>query len=388
MSDLDPNGGTSTGPCSGLRVVDLTSLVSGPYGSQILADLGAEVIRVETPGSDPLRMTAPHHKGHGGYFEQINRGKKSIVVDLKSDEGKKAVLDLVATADIFMQNSRPGVMERLGFGYNVLSALNARLIYLSINGFGENGPFANRPAYDTVIQGLVGHMPIQAGSGESGGAIRAPVADKIAGMRAANAVLAALLDRERHGGKGQKVVIDMVSAYASFTLVDLMLGHTFPSVDLPKPRPIFAPFNTLETSDGEVIGLVLQPSQFQRLVTALGHPELIEDQRFASPMGLMEDGQDYYEALRPTIQKMTTQAFLDLMDEISVPFGRVNNVDAFVASPEAAAVAVFSEMEDPELGTIRHVNYPAKFERSAVGARRRAPRCGEHSEELLGKAKS
>lgn len=387
MGNIDGNEPTPKGPCSGLRVVDLTSLVSGPFASQILADLGAEVIRVETPGSDPLRMTAPLHKGHGAYFEQINRGKKSIVVDLKSDEGKKSVLELVASADIFMQNSRPGVMERLGFGYDVLRSLNDRLIYLSINGFGETGAFANRPAYDTVIQGLVGHMPIQANNSGSGGAIRAPVADKIAGMWAANAVLAGLLDRERHGGKGQKIVLDMVSAYASFTLVDVLLGHTFPSVDLPKPRLISAPFNTLETSDGEVIGLVLQPSQFQRLVTALGHPELIEDKRFESPMGLMEDGQHYYEALQPTIRKMTTQAFLDLMDEISVPFGRVNDVDAFVASPEATAAAVFSEVEDPELGTVRHVNYPAKFERSTVGARRRAPRCGEHNEELLGKAK-
>lgn len=385
MNAFDPKDVAPDGPCSGLRVIDLTSLVSGPYGSQILADLGAEVIRVESKGSDPLRMTAPMHKGHGGYFEQINRGKKSIVVDLKSDEGINAVRDLVATADVFMQNSRPGVMERLGLGYDVLSALNERLVYLSINGFGETGPFANRPAYDTVIQGLVGHMPIQASGGESGGAIRAPVADKIAGVWAANSVLAALLERERKGGKGQKVVIDMVSAYASFTLVDLMLGQTFPAAALPKPRPIFAPFTTLETADGQVIGLILQPSQFQRLATALGHEELIADERFATPMGLMEDGQHFYEALAPTIRTMTTKAFLDLMDELSVPFGRVNNVEEFVASPEAAAAKVFSEIDDPELGAIRYVNYPAKFARSSVGPRHRAPRCGEHNEELLGK---
>jgi crotonobetainyl-CoA:carnitine CoA-transferase CaiB-like acyl-CoA transferase len=386
MSTRDSSTADSAGPCAGLRVIDLTSLLSGPYATQVLADLGAEVIRVEGPGSDPLRVTPPLHNGHGGYFEQVNRGKKSIVVDLKSEEGKRAVLDLVATADVFIQNSRPGVMERLGFGYDALSAFNDRLIYLSINGFGETGPHASRPAYDTVIQAVVGFMPHQSGGG-GGGAIRAPIADKITGMWAANAVLAALLDRERNGIKGQKVVVDMVSAYAAFTLVDLLLEHTYPDVELPKPPLIQSPFNTLDTSDGKVIGFILQPSQFQRLATALGHEELIADERFATPMGLMQNGEIFYEVLAPTIRKMTTKDFLALMDELSVPFGRVNDVAEFVASTEASGAKVFNEINDPKFGRIRHVNYPAKFEKSKVGAWRRAPLSGEHNDELLGPRK-
>jgi Predicted acyl-CoA transferases/carnitine dehydratase len=382
MSTIETDPTLRDGPCAGIRVIDLTSLVSGPQGTQVLADLGAEVIRVESPGSDPLRFTSPLNKGLGAWFAQINRGKKSISVDLKSDEGKKAILKLVESADIFIQNSRPGVMERLGFGYEQLRTINDRLIYISITGFGETGAFADRPAYDTVIQGLIGFMPIQAGHGGNG-AIRSPVADKATAVWAANAALAALLDRERSDGKGQKVVLDMVSAYAAWALTDVLNREAFPGSEVDPGNDRWSPYSTLETADGSVIGLILQPSQFARLAKALGRPDLIEDPRLSTPMGLMENGEIFYEAFAPIVRKMTTKAFLDMMDELSVPFGRVNTIEEFVASPEAASAGVFVEVDDPEYGKIRHVDYPAKFERSRATVRGRAPKLGEHNDEFL-----
>ena len=185
-------------PCSGLRVIDLTTIVAGPFATQFLADLGAEVIRIEGERSDIVRYITPQNRGISGMFEQNNRGKKSVLLDIKSDTGRQAVFQLASSADIFVENSRPGVMQRLGFGYDALAELNPRLIYVSVNGFGDEGPYVDRPAYDTVVQGLVGFMPVQGGSGRPK-AVMSAIADKATGIFASHAILAALLFRERTG---------------------------------------------------------------------------------------------------------------------------------------------------------------------------------------------
>ena len=192
------------GPCAGIRIVDMSSMIAGPFCSQILADLGAEVIRIESPGSDPMRAKYPVYNGMSAMFEQMNRGKKSVCIDIKSAEGRQLIYDLVANADMFLQNSRPGVMERLGFGYDRLKEINERLIYVSVSGFGEVGPYASRPAYDMMIQGLTGFMPTQGGDKDPE-PIRTTLADRVTAMWASHAALAALLHRRgpedyhRHG---------------------------------------------------------------------------------------------------------------------------------------------------------------------------------------------
>jgi crotonobetainyl-CoA:carnitine CoA-transferase CaiB-like acyl-CoA transferase len=375
------------GPCAGLRVVDMTSLVAGPLCGQILADLGAEVIKVEAPGSDGMRRKFPVHNGLGAFFEQMNRGKKSVSVDVKSKEGRALVLGLVRQADIFIENSRPGVMERLGFGYETLKKTNDRLIYVSINGFGDVGPYANRPAYDPVIQGLTGFMPFQGGD-QSPAVIRSFVADKITAMWAANATLAALLHRERKG-EGQKVSVNMTSAYAAFILPDQMQNYTFGSAGLAKVNLRNAFHRTLNTADGAVIGMILHPAQIERFCNALNCPDLIDDPRFADPTSILLNGGVLYDRIADTVSKMTTQEFLGLMAEAHIPFGRVNTVEEFIASDEAHHANVFVDLVDPIFGAIKHINYPATFERSPADATRRAPTLGEHNaevEELLGNA--
>ena len=373
----------ATGPLRGLRVLDMSSLVSGPYCTQIMTDLGAEVIRVESPGSDVMRFVLPTHNGLSAYFEQVNRGKKSVVADLKSEAGREMVLNLAAISDVFVQNSRPGVMDRLGFGYEALRQINPRLIYVSISGFGEEGPFVGRPAYDAVIQGVTGFMPVQGGEGGPA-AIRCVIADKMTAMWAANATLAALVDRERNGGLGQKVSVNMASAYSAFMLLEQVFDLTFRDSEAePAPKSKSLGSNrTLRTRDGEVIGMVLQRSQFERFAPALGRGDLLDDPRFGDVQTISRNMDALYDAVAPAVAAMTTPEFLARMEENSIPFGRVNTAQEFLDSPEALHAQVYVDVEDPEFGTIRHLNYPARFERTPAQATRRAPKLGEHTDEV------
>lgn len=383
MTESRSLGNEAAGPLRGIRVVDMSSLISGPYCSQTLADLGAEVIRVESPGSDVMRTVAPVHNGISAYFEQVNRGKKSLAVDLKSEEGVDLVRRLCDVSDVFLQNSRPGVMDRLGLGYEALRQRNPRLIYVSISGFGEDGPYANRPAYDAVIQGITGFMPVQGGEGPPA-AIRCVVADKTTALWAANATLAAIVDRERNGGSGQKVSVNMASAYSAFMLLEQMNDLTFRTaeVEMPPKSKSLGSFRTLRTLDGEVIGMVLQPAQYERFVKALGREDMVGDERFSNTPSMARHMDILYDAVAARVGSMTTQAFLDLMAEIAIPFGKVNTAREFIEGPEALHAQAYVDVDDPELGVIRHLNYPGRFERSPASAKRRAPKLGEHNEEI------
>lgn len=361
--------------------MDLSSLVAGPLASQLLADLGAEVIRVEAPGSDPVRFSQPMNGDLAAGFEQHNRGKKSLSVDIKSAEGRGIVYRLVATADLFLQNSRPGVMERLGFGYDELRKINPRLIYASVSGFADSGPYAMRPAYDGVIQAMAGFMPVQGRDGEPM-AIASPVVDKITAIFASHAMLAALLHRERTG-EGQKVSINMLGAFAAFMLPDLMVDHSFASRDLPPaPRPDLM-YQTLRTSDGVVLGLVLQRSQCEALLKALGREDLLPDPRFQTTQLIVENGLALYAEIAPDVQKLDTATFLAMAEEHGIAFGRVNRLEEFLDDPAIKQGPYFEEFEDPVYGTIRHIGHPAIFAKSPAVVNRRAPLLGEHNEELL-----
>ncbi len=374
------------GPCSGIRVLDVTSLISGPFCSQILADLGAEVIKVEPPGGDLTRRQPPLHAGLGALFEQLNRGKKSFEVDLKSTEGQGLVRKLADTVDVFLENNRPGVMQKLGLGYEDLRRSNEQLIYVSINGFGDTGPFAHRPAYDGVIQGLTGFMPIQGAAGEPT-AIRCSVADKVTSIWAANAVLAALLHRERTHNRGQKVVVNMTAAYAAFILLDQMSEHTFRSVGVPPSVQSMGYQRTLETADGSVIGLVANPDHYRRFCTALGRDDLSGDPRFRDPLSIVSNIEVLYGAVADRVRQMNTATFLTLMNDQGIPFSKVNTVAEFLASPEALHTGTFQDLEDPEYGRLRHLSHPGKFERTPAAVKRRAPKLGEHNEEILAQLK-
>ena len=371
----------SNGPCSGYKVIDLTSLVSGPYCSQVLADLGAEVIRIEAQGSDLNRFVPPVQSGIAGVFEHNNRGKKSVVVDIKSDAGRSAVLELIKTCDIFIQNSRPGVMERLGLDYETLKAVNDRLIYISISGYGEGHPYSELPAYDMVIQGKVGFMTHQ-GTPEKPQAVVMPVVDRVTAMWASNAAVSALLHRERTG-EGQKVVVSMLTAYASFVLPEILGTRTF--VDGPPEQMVLrGSYQPISTADGAVIGLIMQPKHFQVLCEALGRNDLLDDPRFAEPVLLGANAAELYQELEKQTRQMRTEELLAIIEEAGLPLGKVNTIDDFFEDIQVKGSKAYIEFEDPLLGVVRHLNFPVDFERCEVSIDRRAPLLGEHTEAVLG----
>ncbi|MBR1297401.1 CaiB/BaiF CoA-transferase family protein [Bradyrhizobium sp. AUGA SZCCT0042] len=368
------------GPCSGYRVLDLSTMVSGPMGGQILADLGAEVIKVEALDGDALRGVSIPYRGMGSYFHHFNRSKRSIAIDLKSAEGSELVRRMSVECDALIENFRPGVAERLGLGYDDLKTVNPRLVYASVNGFGDDGPYKDRPAYDHVIQALTGFMPRQ-GTGEIPVAVKSPVVDKIAAMSSAMSILAALLSRGTDG-EGQKVNVKMLDAWAAFILHEQLVNETYLAADAPK-TPSADIYRAFATKDGHVLGLIFQDAQFRGMCKALGLIDLSSDPRFASPgVRIMNIGA-LNEQLAPHIAGMTTAEFLAAMEENGVPFAAVNDLQGFLADPQAKFNGSTFEFEDAKLGRMRGLNFFAIFQGTPLDLRHRAPMLGEHTDEIL-----
>lgn len=366
--------------CAGFRVIDFTRIVSGPICTQILADLGAEVIKIESGQGDVMRQGAIRHNGMAAGFEQYNRGKKSFLVDLRSEEGVREIRRLCDGADVLVENFRPGVMERIGLDYGSLRRTNPALIYMKISGFGEVGPYADRPAYDQVIQALTGFMQVQGAKGEPE-AVLSPIADKITGIWAGNAILSALLHRQRNGGLGQRIGTNLLSAFSSFMLPDVLGRHSFPDADIP-PLPDVDRHRPIATLDGHVCGLVLTQAQFEAICAALDRPDLLGDPRFATPPQRMTNINALRAELAKNIGRMTTMAFLERARRFDIPFDAVQSIEAFFGDPQAAATGCVVDFQDPEVGTIRHLGHPTTYERFEVDVRRRAPWLGEHSDAL------
>jgi crotonobetainyl-CoA:carnitine CoA-transferase CaiB-like acyl-CoA transferase len=369
------------GPCAGLAVLDLSTMVSGPMAGQILSDLGADVIKVEAVGGDVMRTIFPHHKGLGAYFSQYNRNKRSIVVDLKTEEGRGLAKRLAIRSDLLIENFRPGVADRLGLNYDELKKENPGLVFLSIKGFGEDGPYRNQPAYDQVIQGLVGFMAIQGGGGNPE-PIRNAVADKVSAMSAVMSALAALWARERNGGRGQKVVVKMLDAWAAFVSQEEMKNHTFLDSQVPPPplRQIYRVFDTL---DGKVIGLIIQDDQFRGICAAVDRPDLLMDPRFAKPGDRLKNVGELHDELAPSIARMSSASFLEATRKHEVPMAPVNTLEQFFDDPQAKHNRTFPIVDDPEFGRIRTIGFCADFCETPVRLDARAPKLGEHTDEIL-----
>jgi crotonobetainyl-CoA:carnitine CoA-transferase CaiB-like acyl-CoA transferase len=258
---------TSLGPCRGLRVLEFATMVSGPFAGQMLADLGAEVTKAEPTTGDPLRGVQPGHNGLSAGFALFNRNKRSIGIDLKSSEGRALARELALSSDVLIENFRPDVMARLGLDYDSLREENPGLIYVSISGFGVDGPYSARPAYDHVIQAMSGTMP---GLGSKAQPLPVPnsIVDKVTSVTATNAVLAALVFRERHGGQGQKVSLSLLDSYAAFMLPDLMVNDFFQAPGVERVRSVNT-YHPIPTSDGHVMGHIHTNPQFEGLLPAI-----------------------------------------------------------------------------------------------------------------------
>lgn len=373
-----------SGPLAGVRVLDLTSVVSGPMCTQQLGDLGADVIKLESPGGDQTRYSGAPFKEplFSAMHTQMNRNKRSLVVDLKHDAGRQLVLDLVPQVDVLVENFRPHVMEGLGLSYETLRAIHPGLVFCSINGFGRDGPYAALPAYDQLMQGLIGVMPAQGGDGPPA-PVNGPIADKTTAVTAVSAILAALFARERDPqGAGQHVEVAMIDAYAAFALPDPMTPRAFPpgSDDGGMSNAFFTPW---PTADGHVVGLIIQDHQFAALCRVIGREDLTEDPRFKEMGTRLGNYIELVALLREDVRRLTSDELVRRAREEGATFGPVNDVEAFLADPHVRHRETIRVLEDDRFGPTRYLAPPWRFERTPASIDRHAPRLAEHSDEIL-----
>jgi crotonobetainyl-CoA:carnitine CoA-transferase CaiB-like acyl-CoA transferase len=379
-------GGDPTGPLAGIRVVDLSTVVSGPLCTQVLGDLGAEVWKVEPLAGDTTRRLGPPFRGGlTGFFAHFNRNKRSIALDLKRPEGQRAARRLVLQADVLVENYRPDVVARLGLGYEELSRENPRLIYLSISGFGPSGPYRDLPAYDTVIQGLTGFMPTQGGDGTPQ-LVKSIIADKATALTAAYAVVAALLARERGDGRGQQVHVPMLDAFAAFMLPDVMTKEAFQAEDATPRLKYPDPHRTWQTADGSVVLLIIEDHQFSGLCRALGREDMLEDPRCQTLISRIRHARELYTVLEEELRKWTTADLLDRARRFGVPMAPVHGIDDFLRDPQVRSSQTLLEVEDEKAGGMRFLRNPVRFARTPTSFRERPPRLGEQTDAILAQA--
>ncbi len=385
MNDGVPmKSGARSGPLAGIRVLDLTSVVSGPMATQQLGDLGADVVKLEAPGGDQTRYSGAPFKEplFSAMHTQMNRNKRSLVVDLKSDAGRELILDVIDRFDVLVENFRPSVMTRLGLDYDTLAERHPSLVFCSINGFGRDGPYAALPAYDQLMQGLVGTMPAQGGDGPPQ-PVNGPIADKTSAVTAVGAILAALFARERDPERrGQHVEVAMIDAYAAFALPDPMTPRAFPP-EVLETAISSAFFSAWETADGHVVGLIIQDHQFEALCRVLGRQDLAVDERFQEMGTRLGNYVELVGLLKEEVRKWSSAELVARAREEGATFGPVNDVDAFLTDPHVRHRETVRILEDERFGPTQYLAPPWRFSRTPASIDRHAPRLGEHDEEVL-----
>jgi crotonobetainyl-CoA:carnitine CoA-transferase CaiB-like acyl-CoA transferase len=375
------------GPLAGIRVVDLSSMLSGPWAADILGDQGADVVKVEPPGTGDHVRSLPNRSGDlPAMFVNINRSKRSLTLNLKSEDGVRTLLRLYATADVVVQNFRPGVVERLGIGYEAARAVNPRIVYLSISGFGENGPYADRRVYDPVVQALSGLTTIQAGSDtERPRLIRTVLPDKLSSVTAAQAVTAALLARERTG-EGQHVRLSMLDTVLAFLWASDMGAYTFR--DRPVEPERAASFIDLiyETADGYMTVSTMSNGEWRAFCTAVGREDMLDDPRFATPAARDENVNERLEFIQDQLRARPAAEWLDLLPEHGVPCAPAMRRRDLLTHPQVLASDVLLETEHPVAGPLRQTRTAARFEGTVPEPPRGAPLLGQHNVEVLREA--
>lgn len=378
------------GPLDGLRVVDMTSVLMGPYATQILGDFGADVIKVEAPDGDLIRQIGPtRSKGMGPIFLNVNRSKRSITLNLKTDGGRAALLKLVEGADVLASNIRPQAMARLGLSTEALAKANPRLIQAAMVGHGQDGPYAARPAYDDLIQGgaCIPYLYSRVTGGRPS-YVPAAIADRIVGLAAVNAILAAVVERDR-SGQGQVVEIPMFETMVSMIMADHLGGLTYePPLDgggyarhlSPDRRPY-------ATKDGHVCALIYNDGHWRRFFAAIGRPDMpAADPRYASFSARMAHIDEVYAELGEIFLTRSSAEWLKLLEEADIPAMQMHDFESVLADPHMKAVNFFAEVDHPTEGRIRSMGVPARFSRSPARPARLAPRQGEQGAEVLAEA--
>jgi crotonobetainyl-CoA:carnitine CoA-transferase CaiB-like acyl-CoA transferase len=373
-----------TGPLAGFRVVDLTTMISGPMATGLLGDQGADVIKVESPGTgDLVRHLGRPRDGITATFATTNRNKRSIVLDLKDDRDRDAFRRLVATADVVVQNFRPGVVERMGIGESDLRPLRPDLVYVSISGFGETGPYAGKRVYDPIVQALSGLATIQGDRGAGRPRMmRLVVPDKVTAITAAQAITAALLARERTG-EGQHVRLSMIDAMIALAWPEGFAGHTFVGEESDVPRNALAQDLVYETSDGWMTAGAVSDSEWQGLTRALGHPEWLEDERFKTAGGRVAYAKERLDQTAEVLKTRTTDEWLTRLDAEQVPCAPILPLSEVIRHPQVTANDLVVETDHPVAGRIRQARAAARFDHTPTTLARPAPTLGEHTDEIL-----
>ena len=373
------------GPLHGYRVVDLTSNVAGPLGTMILGDQGADIIKVEAPdGGDATRAGGNRRAGFTASFLNNNRNKRSIVLDLKTAAGLRVMMRLVAGADVLVQNFRPGVAERLGVGEDVVRAASPKIVYVSISGFGEKGPYAEKPAYDPVIQGFSGLATIQAGSDEvRPRLLRTILPDKLTAITASQAITAALLARER-SGEGQHVRLSMLEAVIAFLWASDMGSQTFVG-DEPARQEAATAFDLIyETADGYMTVAPLTDRHWAGLAKTAGRPEWLEDERFKTSALRQKNIEARLQLIQEALLARPAAEWLERLTAVGVPCAPVQTRNQVIRHPHVREMGIVVESEHPAAGRLRQSRAAARFSRTPTEIRRGAPVLGEHTREILG----
>ena len=377
---------TNSAALEGVKVLDLTQIMAGPYCTMMLADMGAVVVKVEKPngGDDTRRMGPPFIEGESAAFLGINRNKRSIVVDLRSDEGRRIVMDMAREYDILVQNFRPGSLERMGLGYEQVRELNPAMVYCTISGFGVTGPYARRGGFDLVTQGMSGLMSVTGHPDSPPTKVGVPVCDLNAGMFAAIGILTAYINRLRTG-QGQHVDTSLLEGGIAYTFWESAMYFTTGAVPGPKgsAHRLTAPYQAFETSDGYVnIGAANQ-ANWERLCVAIGREELVSDPRFVEPRDRMNNLDALIATLEQTFSQKSSRYWLDALEAAGVPAGPIYDIRQVYEDPQVRAREMIVETGHPVAGRTSNIGIPVKLSETPGRFQRPAPTLGQHTDEVL-----
>ncbi|WP_436923460.1 CaiB/BaiF CoA transferase family protein [Halosimplex amylolyticum] len=370
----------------GITVVDLSTFVTGGFSSSMLANLGADVIKVEQPGyGDAIRHTGPPFvEGESPYYWTVNYGKRSVELDLKKEEAREALYDLIEETDVFVQNFRPGTAERLGVDYETLSERNDQLIYLAISAFGQTGPWRERSGYDLLIQGMGGIMDVTGEEGRQPVKVGLPVTDLITAMWAAFGAASALYRRELTG-EGDYIDLGMLEAVLPW--LTKQAGQVFAG-ETPRRMgtkdPVLAPYQTFETADGYLNVCILNEKLWHELCAAIDRPDLPEDDRFEVNADRVEHQDELEAEIEATLTAKTTDEWIEIIaEDAGVPAGPVYDVEEALHNPQIEARGTITELDHPEIGSIPVIEHPLKFENVDSGFERPPPLLGEHNRDVF-----
>ena len=374
-----------SGPLAGIMVLDLTSVLYGPYASQTLGDWGAEVIKIEPLTGDTWRYSGQfRNRGMTGQFMAVNRYKRSLALDLKQPDGKAVLQRLIAKADVLLTNIRPAALARLGFGYEAWQQINPRLVYAAATGFGQDGPWAARPAFDEVIQASSGFASAM-GSDDEPAFVPSLVADKICGLTLVGAVSAALLHRERTG-KGQMVEVPMLETITAFNSIEMLGGHAFDPPIGPAGYKRMKERRPVRTKDGWLTMLPYSGENWCIFFEAVGHPECIEQFAVRDAVARAKNIDQIYNKMAEIAITRTTAEWEELLLRIDVPHAAFAKITEIAEQPHLKAVGMIATLDHPSEGKIRQARPSARFSDTPTEIRRMPPRLGEHSRAILREA--